>query len=205
MVRCLLDFYLQQGIEMTHLYCGIVFNVKEWLKPYVDMNTELRNKCKKEGQAIGTIVYKQAHEQCHLWEVPPECDEAEQSTLKFVNTLLDAIKVQSLPGFVRNVYHNGNFTIADVKHEEVKFDKPIYLGATITELAKLHMYRFYYNHVVPHWGRDRVQLLMTDTDSLMLKVKKTKDIWADIKAFNREHMRTGWKMKATQGMGSWVC
>ena len=69
----------------------------------------------------------------------------------------------------------------------MKFDKPIYLGATITELAKLHMYRFYYNHVVPHWGRDRVQLLlMTDTDSLMLKVK-TKDIWADIKAFNREH------------------
>ena len=29
-------------------------------------------------------------------------------------------------------------------------------------------------------------LLMTDTDSLMLKVK-TKDIWADIKAFNRGH------------------
>ena len=89
---------------------------------------------------------------------------------------------------MRNVYHNGNFTIADVKHEEVKFDKPIYLGATITELAKLHMYRFYYNYVVPHWGRDRVQLLMmTDTDSLILKVKTTKDIWADIKAFNREH------------------
>ena len=47
-----------------------------------------------------------------------------QSNLKFVNTLLDAtqIKVQSLPGFVRNVYHNNNrnFTIADVKHEEVK-------------------------------------------------------------------------------------
>ena len=37
----------------------------------------------------------------------------------------------------------------------MKFDKLIYLGAatiTITELlAKLHMYRFYYNnHVVPH-------------------------------------------------------
>ena len=84
-----LDFYLQQGIEMTHLYCGIVFNVKEWLKPYVDMNTELRNKCKKEGQAIGTIVYKQAHEQCHLWEVFLQ-NVMEQSTLKFVNTLLDA-------------------------------------------------------------------------------------------------------------------
>ena len=111
-----------------------------------------------------------------------------QSTLKFVNTLLDAIKVQSLPGFVRNVYHNGNFTIADVKHEEVKFDKPIYLGATITELVKLSICTgsttTMWCHT--HWGRDRVQLLMTDADSLMLKVK-TKDIWADIKAFNREH------------------
>ena len=42
-----------------------------------------------------------------------------------------------------------------------------------------------------HWGRDRMQLLMIDTDSFMLKVKTTKDIWTDIKAFNRENMRTG--------------
>ena len=103
-----------------------------------------------------------------------------QSNLKFVNTL----GCHSNQGVVTAwlceecvpATNNGNFTIADVKHEEVKFDKPIYLGATTTELAKLHMYRFYYNHVVSHWGRDRVQLLlMTDTDSLMLKVKKTKD------------------------------
>ena len=57
MVKCWTSI-CNKGIEMTHLYCGIVFNVKELLKPYVDMNTELRNKCKKEGQAIGTIVYK---------------------------------------------------------------------------------------------------------------------------------------------------
>ena len=75
--------------------------MKEWLKPYVDMNTELRNHCKKEGQAIGTIVYKHMNNAIYgkfLQNV------MKQSTLKFVNTLLDAIKVQSLPGFVRNVY-----------------------------------------------------------------------------------------------------
>ena len=97
-----------------------MFNVKEWLKPYVDMNTELRNKCKKEGQAIGTIVHKQTHEQCHLWEIPPECDEAEHPQVCQNTAGCHQIKVQSLPGYVRNVYHNGNFTIADVKHEEVK-------------------------------------------------------------------------------------
>ena len=76
---------------MTYLYCGIVFNVKEWLKPYVDMNTELRNKCKKEGQAIGTIVYKLMNNAIYgkfLQNV------MKQSNLKFVNTLLDAIQIQ---------------------------------------------------------------------------------------------------------------
>ena len=87
---------------MTRLYCGIVFNVKEWLKPYVDMNTELRNKCKEEGQAIGTIVYKLMNNA--IYGKFPQ-NVMKQSNLKFVNTLLDAIqiKVQSLPGFVRNV------------------------------------------------------------------------------------------------------
>ena len=56
----------------------------------------------------------------------------------------------------------------------MRCDKPIYLGAAITELEKLHMYCFFYDQVIPSWGRDNVELLMTDTDSLMLKIK-TKD------------------------------
>ena len=60
-----------------------------WLKPYVDMNTELRNQCKEEGQVIGTIVYKFMNNAIYgkfLQNV------MKQSTLKFVNTLLDAIQ-----------------------------------------------------------------------------------------------------------------
>ena len=84
---------------------------------------------------------------------------------------------------MRNTFHNGNFTIADVRHEKVQCDKPIYLGAAITELAKLHMYCFFYDQVIPFWGRDRVELLMTDTDSLMLEIK-TRDLWGDIDKLN---------------------
>ena len=50
-----------------------------------------------------------------------------------------------MPGFVCNTFYNGNFTIADVRHEKVRCDKPIYLGAAITELVKLHMYHFFYD------------------------------------------------------------
>ena len=184
----LLDFYLQHGVEIAHLYCGIVFNVKEWLKPYVDKNTALRNHCKEKGLAMGIIVYKLMNNAIYGWKFLQNV--MKQSRLKFVNSLLEAIKVQSLPGFVRNVFHNGNFSLADVMHEEVLFDKPIYLGATITELAKLHMYRFYYNHVLPHWGRDRVQLLMTDTDSLMLQ-RSRPETSGQTSEHSTVHMRTG--------------
>ena len=84
---------------------------------------------------------------------------------------------------MRNTFHNGNFTIADVKHEEVRCDKPIYLGAAITELAKLHMYHFFYDQVIPFWKRENVELLMTDTDSLMLEIK-TRDLLGDINKLN---------------------
>ena len=106
-----------------------------------------------------------------------------QTNLKFHNTIEDAICTQSLPGFVRNTFHNGNFTIADIRHEKVRCDKLIYLGAAITELAKLHMYQFFYDQVIPSWGRDNVELLMTDTDSLMLEIKM-KDLWGDIAKIN---------------------
>ena len=53
----------------------------------------------------------------------------------------------------------------------------------ITELPKLQMYRVFYEQVIPSWGHDNVELLMTDTDSLMLEIK-TKDLWGDITKIN---------------------
>ena len=70
-----------------------------------------------------------------------------------------------------------------MRHDKVKCDKLIYLGAAITELAKLHVYRFYYEQVIPLWGHNRVELLMTDTDSLMLEIKMNA-LWGDIDKLN---------------------
>ena len=108
-----------------------------------------------------------------------------------------------MPGFVRNTFHNGNITNADIRHEKVRCNKPIYLGAVITELAKLHMYRFYYDQVIPSWGYDNIELLMTDMDSLMLEIKM-RDLWGDIDKLNL-YFGNWIKRKATQGMGRLEC
>ena len=74
------------------------------------------------------------------------------------------------PGFDGYVFMRDNLMLAKMKHTSVDFNKPIYLGATITELSKLHMFKFYYDALMDHFGKDNLRLCMTDTDSLLCEV-----------------------------------
>ena len=45
----------------------------------------------------------------------------------------------------------------------LKLDKPIYLGMSILDLSKVHMYSFYYDVLKVRY-KDDVRLIYTDTD-----------------------------------------
>ena len=66
------------------------------------------------------------------------------------------------------------------KKNEVVMDKAIYVGFSILELSKLHMYETYYDTLQPYFGQENLQLLYIDTDGVILSMK-TKDIIKDIK------------------------
>ena len=59
-------------------------------------------------------------------------------------------------------------------------DKPIYLGFSLLELSKLHMYETYYDKLQPYLGQENIQLHYIDTDSFVLSVN-TKDKIKDLK------------------------
>ena len=59
-------------------------------------------------------------------------------------------------------------------------DSPIYLGFTVLELSKLHMYETYYDILQPYFGEKNLHLHYMDTDSFILTVN-TNDI---IKVFD---------------------
>ena len=59
------------------------------------------------------------------------------------------------------------------------FKKPIYCSVSILDLSKKLMYDFYYNHLKRDY-QDRVNLLYTDPDSLILSIY-TKDVYANMK------------------------
>ena len=58
-------------------------------------------------------------------------------------------------------------------------DKPIYLGFSVLELSKLHMYESYYETLQPYFGQENLQLHYMDTDSFVLSVN-TKNIFQDL-------------------------
>ncbi len=70
--------------------------------------------------------------------------------------------------------------------EEVKLTKPIYLGMTILDYSKEHMYNFFYNVMKPVYGNG-VSLLYTDTDSLILNVE-TDNLLHDFKSKLSSHL-----------------
>lgn len=178
-----LALYLSLGLRITKIHRILVFSEETVLKDYIALNTSIRDKATKAGDFAGRERAKLMNNSIYgkTYENPMK-----YSTLIMSNSAQEAVKIQSRPGFQKNVFVSGDFSIADVKHSEIKYDKPLYLGAIITELAKLHMFEMYFKHIVPFWGRNNVQLLFTDTDSLMIGITTT-DLWGDVHRFNQVH------------------
>ena len=72
-----------------------------------------------------------------------------------------------------------NYYSYTFKQNEILMDKPIYLGFSVLELSKLHMYETYYDILQPYFGQENLQLHYMDTDSFVLSIN-TKNIIKDL-------------------------
>eukprot|EP01059_Diplonema_ambulator_P031551 TRINITY_DN582_c0_g1_i2.p1 TRINITY_DN582_c0_g1~~TRINITY_DN582_c0_g1_i2.p1 ORF type:complete len:258 (+),score=56.05 TRINITY_DN582_c0_g1_i2:753-1526(+) len=80
-------------------------------------------------------------------------------------------KHQSKVNFTLQRLDIENSVILYKRQNTVKLNKPIYTGCTVLDYSKVIMGKFFYNDLVPHYGRDNVELLYTDTDSFILSIK----------------------------------
>jgi hypothetical protein len=68
-----------------------------------------------------------------------------------------------------------------------KIDKPFYIGFSVLELSKLHMYKFHYDFIKRTWPGEQSRLLFTDTDSLMYEITAPRvyeTVWANRDLFD---------------------
>ena len=75
------------------------------------------------------------------------------------------------------IFHRGNpitdcLTVVQCTVATLTLNRPIYVGVSVLELSKLHMYNFHYNHMRVKYPRPgHLRLLFTDTDRLAYAIQ----------------------------------
>ena len=172
----MLNFYVRHGMIVDRIYNIISFKQSRWLKKYISFNTQKRNKAKNDFEKdfyklLNNAFYGKTMENVR-----------NRLKIKFIkkDDYREIIKQQSKLTFngIHKSYENcDSYTF---KQNEVLMDKPIYIGFTVLELSKLHMYETYYDKLQPYFGRKNIQLHYIDTDAFVLSLN-TKDIIKDLK------------------------
>ena len=168
---------LKLGMKLKRIYRGIKFVESEWMKPYIDMNTNLRAKAKNNFEKdffklMNNSVFGKTMENIR-----------NRVDVKLINNKEKARKLIAKPNYKSCKVFSENLVAIHMKKTSLTMNKPVYLGACILDLSKTIMYDFHYNYIKPMY-KDKAKLLFTDTDSLMYEIETEyfyKDISGDVK------------------------
>ena len=122
----------------------IEFNQKSWLKPYIDINTDLTKQAKNDFEKdyfklVNNTVF----------------EKIMKNLSKHMDLLTKDKRRNSLvsePNYhTKNIFTETLFTIERRKTQQLK-NKPFYLRLSILELIKTAMYKFCYDYVKPKYS-----------------------------------------------------
>ena len=109
--------------------------------------------------------------------------------IRFVkkNDYREIIKQQSKLTFngIHKSYENSDSYA--FKQNGVLMDKPIYLGFSVLELSKLHMYETYYDKLQTYFGQENLQLHRVD---LKISLLNNLNEWVELLKFDNDESLT---------------
>ena len=146
---------LNYGLQLKKVHSLIQFKQKVWLKPYIDMNTELKKEAKNDFEKdffkLMNSVFGKIMENVR-----------NHRDIKLITTDKRRKQLVSEP----NYHSHKNFSDHLMA---IKMIKPLYLGMSILDISKTLMYEFWYDYIGPKYG-DKAKLCYTDTDSFIINI-----------------------------------
>ena len=163
---------LNHGLKFKKIHRVIEFNQEAWLKPYIDMNTELRKLVKNDFEKdlfklMNNSVFGKTMENIR-----------KHRDIKLVTTDKKRSKLISEPNYHTINLISEDLSIIEMKKTKVKMNKPIYLGLSMLEISKILMYELWNDYMKPKYN-DNVRLCYMDTYSFIMNIK-TNDFYKDI-------------------------
>ena len=163
---------MNHGLKLKKIHRIIEFNQEAWLKPYIDMNTELRKAAKNDFEKdlfklMNNSVFGKTIENIR-----------KHKDKKLVMTDKKRSKLVSEPDYHTINLISEDLSIIEMKKTKVKMSKLIYLGLSIMEISKILMYKFWYDNMKRKYDND-VKLCYMDTNSFIMNIK-TNDFYEGI-------------------------
>ncbi|XP_063392461.1 uncharacterized protein LOC134677958 [Cydia fagiglandana] len=170
---------IRHGLKVKKIHRILEFTQRPWLKSYIDLNTDKRiqsrNKFEKDFyKLMNNAVFGKTME-----NVEKRQDVRVVSAWESQGRRLGARALIGRLNFHSSCIINDDVSIIQMTRNCIKYDKPIYVGFTVLELSKTHMFDFHYNYMLPKYS-ENIRLLYTDTDSFIYDIN-TNDFYEDIK------------------------
>ena len=162
-----LQLYFSLGMKLTKVHR--IFKQSNWLKEYIEFNTEKRKVAKdKFSQNVFKLLINSVYGKTMD-------NKRKRINVKIICNTKDYISIGSKPNSISQKIFNRNFVVVYQIKPVLTLNKPIYVGFSILELSKLSMYKFHYGYVK---NKFEAKLLFTDTDSLVYEIK-TEDAYEE--------------------------
>ncbi|XP_015795590.1 uncharacterized protein LOC107371957 [Tetranychus urticae] len=160
------------GMKLKKVHRVIRFRQGSWLAEYVDFCTKMRQQA--------TTAFEKDFWKLMVNSIYGKTIEDKRKHRKICFAFDDheaeiALRSQLCK---RYIIMSENRVIFELFNGKVEMNKPIMVGFTVLEMAKLKMYEIHYDSFKQHFG-ERIKLLYTYTDSLIYDIKSddiTKDM-----------------------------
>lgn len=172
----MLKFVLQQGLIITKIHKVLQFTQSQWLKPYVELNTELRTKACNDFEKN---FYKLMVNGNYGKSIENLRNRIQMYLKTYWEGRYGASKLIAKPNFKKFTIFNENLVAIQLNKTNILMNKHIVVGMAILDISKVLMFDFYYNFLKHEYG-DNVELAYTDTDSYLLQIK-TDSFYDDMK------------------------
>ena len=130
-----LKFYLEHGMKLTKVYRVIRFRQSLWMRPYIQMNTDLRAAAKND-------MEKDFHKLMNNAVYGKTCENMRKRTdIRLINDVQKAAKLLDKPHCMNVSIFDENLVGIELMKVKLLMTKPSYVGFAVLELSKLHMLR----------------------------------------------------------------